>query len=62
MINIGEKQVKLQIWDTVGFGWISLDGSRPVRSLSVLLLAPTTVELLALFLCTISPVVRLSRS
>lgn len=62
MINIGDKQVKLQIWDTVGFGWVSLDGSRPVRSLSVLLLAPTTVELLALFLCTISPAVRLSRS
>lgn len=59
MINIGEKQVKLQIWDTVDYGWIYIDGYRLVKNLSVRLLVRITEELLELFLCMISHVVRL---
>ena len=59
MINIGDKQVKLQILDTVCSETFHLDGSRQDRSLSVRLLAPITVELLVLFWCTILPAERL---
>lgn len=59
MINIGEKQVKLQIWDTVDYEWIYIDGYRLVKNLSVRLLVRITEELLELFLCMISHVVRL---
>lgn len=45
MINIGDKQVKLQIWDTVRVISMIPSCCRPVRSRSVRLRVRTTVEL-----------------
>ena len=62
MINIGDKQVKLQIWDTVRAISVILSCCRPVRSRSVRLHARTTAERRERCWCTILRVARRSHN
>lgn len=62
MINIGDKQVKLQIWDTVRIISVSLSCHRLVRSRSVRLHVRTTAVLLERCWCTILRAARRSHN
>lgn len=62
MINIGDKQVKLQIWDTVRIISVSRSCHRPVRSRSVRLRVRTTAERRERCLCMILRAARRSHN